>query len=269
MSDDDSESDADRDGAATGPLTPIAPDLWAIDGAPMRVAGLPLPARAALARLSDGGLWLHAPVAATPDLVTAVAGLGDLAHIVVPGPAHLPNVAGWCTAFPDAQVTAPRGLIAELPGATVLEGDTSPWPGLRLKHLPGRRGLGEVVILHEASESLILHRLIMNIDTAHIPPWVRPAVWLAGIDTTDGKMPPGLARRLGGRVRVADAVDEIIAWHPRRILPTHGRIYPRSAADELERAFRRLLRTRRWDKALSEAKRREAEEKARYEGKGT
>lgn len=232
----------------------VADGLWSLDAPPVAIWRHPIPARGVLVRLDDGMLWLHAPVPADDALLDAVGALGELRHIVVPHPLFLPALAGWQARFPAATVALPRGLSAQVPGAQPLGDAAAPgWPGLAQLVVPGRRGLDEAAFFHGASSSLILHRMMMNIDTAPIPAWARPGVWLAGIDTTDGKMPPGLAAHLGGKARIIDAVEHLIGWRPWRILPTHGEVYPRDAVDELERAFRRLLRTRRWEAALRDA----------------
>ena len=44
------------------PLKQIAPALWEVDE-PMKVLGMALGHRMTVARLPDGSLWLHSPVA--------------------------------------------------------------------------------------------------------------------------------------------------------------------------------------------------------------
>jgi len=97
---------------------------------------------------------------------------------------------------------------------------------------------------------------MMAVETASLPPWARVLVWLAGIDDSDGKPPPGLPGRMGGRTVVGDIVEKVLDWGPERLILTHGRCYDTDAGGELRRAMRRIMRDRLWDRALTEAKRR-------------
>ena len=56
--------------APLGVLKPLGRDIWMVDGPVVRtrrlLGTLPLTTRMTVARLPDGRLWLHAPVALTP-----------------------------------------------------------------------------------------------------------------------------------------------------------------------------------------------------------
>ena len=54
---------------------------------------------------------------------------------------------------------------------------------------------------------------------------------------------------------MGDLVEQVLDWSPERLILTHGRCYTRDASGEVKRAFRRLMRDRLWDRALSEARR--------------
>jgi hypothetical protein len=69
-------------------------------------------------------------------------------------------------------------------------------------------------------------------------------------------MPPGMAFSFRDKGKLANSVERMIGWGPGRLILAHGRWYDRGAVRELERAFRRILRDRLWDRALTDAKRR-------------
>lgn len=64
-------------------------------------------------------------------------------------------------------------------------------------------------------------------------------------------------------MRQHDSVEAMIGWAPERIVLAHGRCYMRDGVGELERAFRKLLRVRKWDRILGDAKKRRARDETR------
>ncbi|MDZ7709653.1 MAG: hypothetical protein U5K36_05900 [Roseovarius sp.] len=223
---------------------PLADGLWALEGAvvPWRM-GVPMPLRTVVARLGGGALWVHAPGPLTPDLAAWLDGQGRVAHLVAPTAPVLPWLDDWRAAYPQARLWRGKEMAE------------APWRrSIRPLSVSGREG--ESAFLHHESRSVILSRLMMAVETAPMPPWARALVWLAGIDDSDGKPPPGLMGRVGGRGAVGDLVEQVLDWGPERLILTHGRCYERDAAGELKRAMRRIMRDRLWDRALSEAKRR-------------
>ena len=221
----------------------LADGLWGLTGAhvPWRMR-VPVPLRSVVALLPSGELWVHAPGPLTPDLQDWLAGQGPVAHIVRP---HAPDLAwldDWRAAFPDARVWHGPEMR------------TASW-ARHIRPLILEGAQTETVFLHQASRSVILSRLMIAVDTAPLPAWARPMIWLAGLDDSDGKPPIGLAPRLGGRRAVSDVIEQVLDWGPERLILTHGRCYGIDAAGEMTRAFRRLMRDRLWDRAIEESKR--------------
>jgi hypothetical protein len=221
----------------------LADGLWGLTGAHvpwhMRV---PVPLRTVVAVLPAGELWVHAPGPLTPDVQDWLAGQGRVAHIVRTHSPHLAWLDDWRAAFPAARIW--QG--SEMRSAS--------WARY-IKPLILEGAQTEAVFLHQASRSVILSRLMIAVETAPLPAWARPLIWLAGLDDSDGKLPIGLAPRLGGRKAVGDVIEQVLDWGPDRLILTHGRCYGFDAGGELTRAYRRLMRDRLWDRALSEAKR--------------
>jgi hypothetical protein len=141
----------------------------------------------------------------------------------------------------------------------------APWAGqIDQMIVEGSKIHREAVFFHRASETLILTDLIENFESAKLPVWMRPFVWVFGIDDSDGKMPPDMARTFRNKELLVDAIEQMIAWKPRRIILAHGRWYRQNGVLELERAFRRQMKNRLWTRALKDmdAAKAAAEEKA-------
>lgn len=223
--------------------TPLAEGLWGLTGgsAPWR-GGVAMPLRTVVIELPSADLWVHAPGPLPQDLRDWLAARGRVAHIIVPHAPALPHLTDWQAEYPGARIW--RGA----------EVKTASWRR-HIKPLILQDQQTETVFLHPASKSAILSRLIMAVETAPLPIWTRPLIWLAGIDDSDGKPPLGLAQRLGGRKAVGDLVEQMLDWGPERLILTHGRCYMQDADGEVKRAFRRLMRDRLWDRALNEARR--------------
>ncbi|MGI3211642.1 hypothetical protein ACROSR_11060 [Roseovarius tibetensis] len=221
----------------------LADGLWGLTGAhvPWRM-GVPVPLRSVVAVLPSGEVWVHAPGPLTYDLRTWLAGLGPVAHIVRPYAPTLAWLDDWRAAFPAARLWHGPEMR------------TASW-ARHIKPLILEGSQTEAVFLHHASRSVILSRLMMAVETEHLPVWARPLIWLAGLDDSDGKPPMALAPRLGGRRAVGDVIEQVLDWGPERLILTHGRCYGIDAGGEMTRAFRRLMRARLWDRALEESKR--------------
>ena len=255
--------------AATGyepldTLKPVADDIWIIDGPPVRRARLPYPTRATVIRLENGDLWVHAPTRLTEGLRAEIEALGPVRHLIAPNRLQSTHVAAWHSAWPRAQTWGAPGAAegtARAPLALRIDHPLqerqaeAPWAGqIRQMIVRGSSRHKEAVFLHEPSRSLILADLVQALETAKLPVWMRPVAWIAGIDDSDGKMPPDLWWSFRDKAALAEDVELMIGWEPRRIILAHGRCYARNGAAELERAFRKLLRAHRWEKAYDRAR---------------
>lgn len=245
-------------------LKPVADDIWIVDGPPPLGGGCRWPTRATVVRLADGGLWVHSPTRLTDSLCADLADLGPVAHLVAPNSLHYLHLADWARSFPNAAVWAAPGVTAraakagiDLPAAQELQGRRAEdaWLSQMEQIIPrGHHWFHEAVFFHRASETLILTDLMQALETDKLSALCRPAAWLGGVDDTDGKMPFRLRRGFRDKDALAEDIETMIGWHPRRILLAHGRCYPWGAVAELERAFRRVISARRWDKALAAQK---------------
>lgn len=241
---------------------PVAEGLWLIDGPAIRFFGLPFSTRATVVRLENGDLWVHSPTRLTDELKAELEVLGPVRHLIAPNWIHHTFVSDWQTAFPEATAWGAPGVVerAAKKGQRLhidwdLQWDRAetPWASqIDQMIVRGSKVHREAVFYHRASRTLVLTDLIEAFDTAKLPAWMRPIVWIAGIDDSDGKMPPDMRWTFRDKDALAEDVEQMIGWGPERVILAHGRWYDRDGAAELERAFRRLLRPRRWEAAYKE-----------------
>lgn len=231
---------------------PVAQGVWVIDG-PLEAAGLvAVPTRAVVVQLPGGGLWVQAPGPLTASLVQALSALGELRHLVAPNLEPLPHLHQWRAVFPEAALWAPPASAHDR--ALELGGDAPPdWGGaFETILVDGSDRYREAVFFHRESRTLIAADLIHAIETAHLPAWQRPLVWLRGVDDNDPAMPPRLRRACADPAALGRAVERMVTLRPGRLLISHGRCFDTRAGAVLERSFRKLLRERQWTRALSD-----------------
>lgn len=242
----------------------VAPDLWVIDGPAVRFYGLPFSTRATVVSLANGDLWVHSPTCLTDALRAELDALGPVRHLIAPNWIHYAHIADWQAAWPQATAWAAPGVVARAAkyGLTLRfdhdlgNGAEAAWQGqIDQMIVEGARRHREAVFLHRASKTLILTDLIENFETAKLPAWMRPLIWLAGIDAPRGRMPPDMYWSFRDKKQLTRCVETMIGWAPRRILLAHGKWFERDGVAQLERAFRPLLRERKWDAVLTQIER--------------
>ncbi len=231
---------------------PVAEGIWIVDGAPKRVAGVSVPVRMTVVRLTDGGLWLHSPTRFDAGLLRALESLGPVRHLVAPSFGHWTYLARWQQHCPEATAWAPpelrkrpqvkaskvrfdRDLEEDAPGAWAAD--------LRQAVIPGAFGFCEVAFFHIASRTLVLTDLILAIETDRAPLPTRIYARLSGTRAPDGGTPRYLrliVRRR--RKEAATAARRMIGWAPERVIFAHGRWYASAATERLRKALAWLLR---------------------------
>jgi Domain of unknown function (DUF4336) len=234
-------------------LKRVDANLWIVDGPIERMAvpfgpGMPFPTRMTIARLRDGMLWCHSPVAADEALFGAVDALGPVAHLVSPNKLHYAHLAAWKRRYPRAVAWASPGVrerAASQRKVIAFDADLADAPppawsaDIDQLRFRGSRVLEEIVFFHRASDTLIVADLIENFEPARLTPGMRWLARIGGVLDPDGKAPLDLRMTWFGRKAIArECFERIMAWHPRRVILAHGRWYPADADAELRRAFR-------------------------------
>ncbi|MEM8775659.1 MAG: DUF4336 domain-containing protein [Pseudomonadota bacterium] len=245
-----------------GTLKPVADDIWIIDGPAFHRGMIPFPTRATVVRLESGGLWVHSPVALGERLQSDLAELGPVAHLIATNALDWTHLVDWCSAYPNARLWAVPALQQKLEYLDQSEPNSQ---NLQYKAaeeewsreffqwvMDGGETYQEAVFFHRPSDTLIVGNMIAAIETIHLPAYLRPLVWLTGADSEYSNMPPAVRKHFRDKEKLADDVERLIGWGPKRIILGHGKWYKHSGVDQLERLFRRLLRNRRYEKMLNE-----------------
>lgn len=239
--------------APTGVLKPAGTRLWIADGGIIQfgVGGLsaPFTTRMTVARMLDGDVLVHSPIAPNDELRAQIDALGPLRYIVAPNTLHYWWVPDWKAAYPEARVFAPAALEGRTKRPVQIDAHLmslrSPWPhDFKLLVVEGGM-LVEAVLFHRPSRTLILTDLIENFEPQRIRnPFYRWLVRLAGAADPDGKAPIDMRLSfLRHRAALRSAVQQMLEWEPERVVIAHGRWYERNGTQELKRAFRWALQT--------------------------
>lgn len=243
-------------------LKPVADGIWLVDGPAVKSYGFPFSTRATVVRLENGDLWIHSPTQLTDGLGAELLEQGPVRHLIAPNQFHFVHAADWQAAFSDAvfwaapgakERAAKKGL--NLPDGPELQWDRAehPWTGqVRQMIVRGSNWHREAVFFHESSRTLILTDLIEALETRYLPARFRPFAWTTGIDDSDGKMPPIIRWSYRDKDVLAEDIEKMIGWGPTRVILSHGRWYECDGVAELERAFRRILYNRKWDRVLQQ-----------------
>ena len=150
-----------------GQLRQLAADLWQVPSEVRQPGGVRMPVNMTLIRVPSG-LALVSPVAIDDMLAEQIATLGEVRELVSPSCLHHRYLDAAHKRWPAARVLAPPGLAtkrpelhidAELPGS-MPEG----WRGhLDAVVVGGAPKLGETVLFHRASATLVCADLVFNI----------------------------------------------------------------------------------------------------------
>lgn len=220
-------------------LTPLAPGLWELN-APLTVLGMALGHRMTVAKLPDGTLWLHSPVAFSESLAAALNQLGPVAHVVAPNAIHDTYLEGWFAAFPRARFHGARGFAKFRPDLkftdTLGETPDPTWAATFEQHvLRGMPRLNEVAFLHRASHTLILTDLVFNLGPA-MPLLSRV---LLTLNDCYCKFGPSrlLQTTIKDRAALRRSLDHVLAWHFDRVVVSHGENVATDGRARLRAAF--------------------------------
>ena len=224
-------------------------DLWTAES-PLRFLGLEVGARMTVIRLpagageGQGDLFLHSPIAATPDLVREVQALGRVAWLVAPNKFHHLYVGDWHEACPEARLYVAPGLDtkrSDLNVTGVLTDDPEPaWADtIDQVALEGFPFMNEIVFYHRPTATLMVSDLAFNMGP-DAPALTRAAFRLIG---TEGKLAPTLLEKLLVKDRKAfrRSLERILEWPFERVIVAHGDIKEANARTELVEGYAWIL----------------------------
>ena len=208
-------------------LEEFGPSLYFADGPSVSFFGFPYPTRMAVARLSDGSVWIWSPVALSPEIESAVDALGPVRHIVSPNKIHHLFLSAWAERWPDACVYASPGLAArkaEVHFDAELGDEAEPAWSEEIDQVifRGSFAMEEVVFFHRPSRTAILCDLIQRHDPEKMRGWKGMAMRIDGLVGDRGSTPREWRASFLKRGPARAARERVLAWEPERLLIAHG-----------------------------------------------
>lgn len=220
-------------------LRPFAAGLWELNR-PLAIAGMQLGHRMTVARLPDGALWLHSPVAYSEQLDRELGELGRVTHVVAPNLMHDTYLEAWFAAHPTARFHGAVGFAGVRPDLrfTDMLTDAVPeaWRDVFDQHvLRGMPRLNEVAFLHRTSRTLILADLVFNLGPDM--PWLSRV--LMKLNGCDCKFTPSrlLRSTIKDRAALRESLQRVLAWDFDAVILSHGANVARDAKPMLREAF--------------------------------
>jgi hypothetical protein len=223
-------------------LQEFGPDLYVADGPTVSFFGFPYPTRMAVARLSDGSVWVWSPVALSDELAESVTAIGPVRYIVSPNKIHHLFLAEWTTRWPDAGLYAPPGLAkkrSDLHFDSELGDEPDPAWAADIDQVifRGSLALEEVTFFHRASRTAIFCDLIQRFPDATATGWRGWIMRMDGLVGEHGSAPRELRASFLRRGRARAARDKVLGWNAERLLIAHGDCVKNGAAAVIERAL--------------------------------
>jgi len=99
----------------------------------------------------------------------------------------------------------------------------------------------EVVFFHRPSRTLLLGDLIENHEPRALGPIHRTLARANAMLAPGGSTPRNYRRSFWRRSLAREAIADILAWQPRRVVVLHGPCVEENATQFLQHAFRWLL----------------------------
>ncbi|AMN44995.1 DUF4336 domain-containing protein [Rhodoplanes sp. Z2-YC6860] len=226
-------------------LQPFGPNIWIVDGSDVAVAGFRYPTRAAVIRLSAGGLFIWSPVHLTDKLRTELDALGTVRHIVAPNSLHHLFLHEWKQAFPNARLYAPPRLQKTRPDlafdAELDDESGTEWSGeIESVVMHGNLITAEVVFFHKASGTALFTDLLQQIPAGHITGWRRLVAKLDLMVEPEPSVPRKFRIAFTNRGAARNSLKRILDWPVEKVLMAHGAPVERDGLAFINRSFKWL-----------------------------
>lgn len=218
-------------------LTPFADDIW-IEPRRVRFLGLETGTRMTVVRLSDGGLFIHSPVALDPETRAAVDALGEVRAVVAPSIFHHLHVGDWIRAYPRAVFGGCPGLAKKRPDLAfnlVLGDDLHEvWAkDLKQVYFSARRE-NEVDFFHPRSRTFICADALLNLSQHDYASTRFVARLMGNRGPGLGWMEPLMVR---DRKQARGEVDRMLDWDIDKVVLAHGTLLEGDGREALRRAY--------------------------------
>jgi hypothetical protein len=218
-------------------LQPFAEDVWTVSRA-QRFWGIETGTRMTVVRLSDGGLFVHCPVALDDETRARIDELGPVRAVVAPSLFHHLYVGEWMKAYPAALFSPCPGLQqkrADLSWGSVLGDEPRDvWsPDLDQAPLTARFER-EIVFFHRKTRTLICADALLNL--ARHPSRLTRVAALLMANTGPGR---GYLERVAVRDWALGRrqVDRILEWDIDGVVLAHGDLVPHLGREAVRSAY--------------------------------
>lgn len=224
-------------------LEPFGPSLYIADGPTVSFFGFPYPTRMAVARLSDGSVWVWSPIALTHELADQVQSIGSVRYIVSPNKLHHLFLQEWADRWPEAWLYAPPGLARKKPALRIhAELDDQPVPSWKADVdqvvFRGSFAMAEVVFFHRTSRTAIIGDLIQRFCDDQLSGWTGMVMRFGGLAGERGSTPRDWRASFLRHGRARAALQKVLEWNPERLLIAHGACAQTGAANIIAAALR-------------------------------
>ena len=221
----------------------IGQDLWTIDGPNVEFTGVSMNTRMTIARLRDGSLWIHSPIALSDETKVVVEGLGGpIAALVAPNRYHHLFIGPWLQLYPHAKVFAHKDLIRKVPSLARAEVLTNSVPSVYSDDVhqvifEGNPLFEEAVFFHRPSRSVIFTDLVQNLKTDGVKLLPRLYLKFDGVTYPQGGVPRLFKWFTTNRRKARKVLRVIQGWEPDHVLFCHGEPIAMDAQAFLDREF--------------------------------
>jgi len=208
-------------------LQEFGPSLFSAEGPTVSFFGFPYPTRMAVARLSDGSVWVWSPVALTGELEKEVQSIGPVRYIVSPNKIHHLFLHEWTDRWPEAgplRTARPRqektrySFLYSTRGRTQLVRA----PEIDQAVFSGSIAMEEVAFFHRASRTAIIGNLIQRHSASKMSGWKGEVVRLDGLVGEDGSTPREWRASFLRRAPARAARKKVLGWNANQLLIAHG-----------------------------------------------
>lgn len=227
-------------------LRPFAEDIWLLEGDTVHLKGIPFPTRSVIIRLNNGEVFVHSPIALTPERIAAVNTLGSVTHLIEPNRIHSLYLEAWRREWPQATAwVSPRfsDHHPEIDADVILENEAPPAWRNQIDQIviEGHSVLDEVWFCHRASGSLIVTDLIQKHDPAGNDFVRRLLKRAAGLLGEKGGTAIDIRLSFKDRKLARFCLEEVLDWEFERLILSHGLCLTACAKAEVRRAMSWLL----------------------------
>jgi hypothetical protein len=219
-----------------GPLEKLADNLWRVEGT---MPNNSVTRVMTVARLKDGRLIIHNPIALEEPLMAEIEAFGTAACIVVPNGFHRQDSKIYKDRYPKAEVYTPAGTAKKVGQVVPVTGDYTKAPqddSVRLVHLEGCKASEGVLEVKSADGTTV----VFNDVICNLP--VRKGV-IGFLMAPTGKPSVSRVSRwmiVKDKPAFAKQVNAMATPDLRRVVVSHGAMITENPAEALKRVTAEL-----------------------------